>query len=73
MYTVKAIYDGCNINPIQPIKIKNKTEVLIVFPENVNKYSSEQARKLLRGSGKGENLTKALLQSRLEDRVCERR
>ena len=26
MYTVKAIYDGCNINPIQPIKITNKTD-----------------------------------------------
>jgi hypothetical protein len=64
MYAVKAIYDGCNIKPIQPIKIQNATEVLIVFPEKVNKYSPEQARKLLRGAGKGENLTKTLLQSR---------
>lgn len=73
MPVVKAIFDGNEIKPIEPITTKNKTEVLIIFPEEEGRLAPEAARKLLRGSGKGEGLTKKLLRSRAEDIELERR
>jgi len=35
MYAIKAIYDGVNFKPIQPIFAKGKHEVLIIFTEPV--------------------------------------
>ena len=31
MYAIKAIYDGANFRPIQPITIKGKHKVVITF------------------------------------------
>lgn len=35
MYAVKAIYDGTNFKPQQPISVKGKYEVVITFLEPV--------------------------------------
>lgn len=67
MPVIKAIFDGNEIKPVEPITTKNKTEVLVIFPEEGERLSPEAARKLLRGSGKGEDLIKKLLKSRAED------
>lgn len=67
MQVVKAIFDGKDIHPIDPINAKKKTEVLVIFPSDEKKYSPEETRKRLRGAGKGESLTEKLLKSRAED------
>ncbi len=67
MQVVKAIFDGENIQPIDPVQLKKNTEVLVIFPSDVKTYSPEEARKRLRGSGKGEYLAEKLLQSRIKD------
>ena len=67
MQVVKALFDGKNIHPIDPINSKKKTEVLVIFPSNGKMYLPQEARKRLRGSGKGESLTEKLLKSRTED------
>jgi len=67
MKAVKAIYDGHDVKLMEPIPLKGKTDVLVVFPDISGKVSSQEARRLLRGSGKGEGLVKKLLQSRAED------
>ncbi|MFO7665891.1 MAG: hypothetical protein R6V76_04675 [Desulfobacterales bacterium] len=72
MQAVKAIFDGKNIRPINPINIKKKTEVLVIFPTDEKKYLPGEARKRLRGAGKGELLTEILLKSRAEDIHLER-
>lgn len=48
-------------------------KVLVVFPNDAEKYPPEEARRLLRGSGKGERLTERLLKSRTEDVKLEGR
>jgi len=47
MYTVKAIYDGANFKPKQPISVKGKYEVIITFLEPVaeNVSSTKEAKK----------------------------
>lgn len=67
MQAIKAIFDGNEIKPTEPIKTKKRTEVLIIFPDEYERKSSEEARRLLRGSGKGERLTERLLKARAED------
>jgi len=37
MYAVKALYDGVNFKPKQPIAIKEEYEVIITFIEPVKK------------------------------------
>ena len=44
MYAVKAIYDGVNFKPKQPISIKGKHEVLIIFDEPVTEGADNAAR-----------------------------
>lgn len=73
MQVAKAIYDGHDIIAVEPIKIKRKTEVLVIFPNEVEKIESAEARKLLRGSGKGEKLTEKLLKYRMDDTRNESR
>lgn len=73
MQAIKAIFDGHNIKPMEPIKMKNKTEVLVIFPDITEKIASGEARRLLRGAGKGEHLTDKLLKSRVEDIKLEGR
>jgi len=47
MYAVKAIYDGVNFTPTQPISIKGRHEVIITFLEPVTEYvdNTEQIKK----------------------------
>ena len=47
MYAVKAIYDGVNFKPRQPISVKGKYEVVITFLEPVEESitSGEQTKK----------------------------
>ena len=73
MKVVKALFNGQDIQPIEPIKMTRKTEVLVIFPNDAEKYAPEETRRLLRGSGKGEMLTEKLLKSRIEDIKLERR
>jgi hypothetical protein len=67
MQVVRAVFDGHDIRAIEPIRTKKKTEVLVIFPNKTEEINPENARKLLRGSGKGENLTEKLLKSRADD------
>ena len=73
MQVIRALFDGHDIKPIDPIMTKKKTEVIVIFPNDAEKIAHEEARKLLRGSGKGERLTRKLLESRAEDISLERR
>ena len=73
MRAIKAVYDGHDINLIEPAPSKTKTEVIVVFPNNVEKASPKEAIKLLRGSGRGEGLVQKLLKSRAEDATLERK
>ena len=55
MYAIKAIYDGMNFRPMQPIPVKEDYEVVITFIEPVKKdqvHSNGQA-KLPRSTVKG--------------------
>jgi len=67
MKAVKAIYDGHDVKLMEPVQLREKTDVLVVFPDISEKISPRDARRLLRGSGKGEGLVKKLLHSRTED------
>ena len=40
MYAIKAIYDGSNFKPMQPIPVKENYEVVITFIEPVKKEQS---------------------------------
>ena len=39
MYAIKAIYDGTNFKPMQPIPVKENYEVVITFIEPVEKVT----------------------------------
>ena len=67
MPVIRAIFDGNEIKPIDPIKTKKRTEVLVIFPDEDGKLAPGEARRLLRGAGRGEGLTEKLLRSRAED------
>jgi len=73
MQVIRALFDGYKIKPIEPIKTKKKTEVIVIFPDDVERFAPEKARRLLRGSGRGEKLTEKLLKSRNEDIKLEGR
>ena len=42
MYAIKAIYDGVEFKPIQPIPVNESYEVVITFIEPVNKQTIRQ-------------------------------
>jgi len=42
MYAIKAIYDGVEFKPIQPIPVNESYKVVITFIEPVNKQSIRQ-------------------------------
>ena len=44
MYAVKAIYDGVNFKPKQPISVDEEYEVIITFIEPVNKATKKNLR-----------------------------
>ncbi|MBI5140744.1 MAG: DUF104 domain-containing protein [Nitrospirae bacterium] len=77
MQAIRAIYDGKAIKPLDPIKTREKADVLVIFPDTENdaarRIMAEKARTTLRGSGKSERLTERLIESRREDRLRERR
>ena len=41
MHTIKAIYDGTNIIPTQPIPVKGKYEVFVTFVESVEEETPD--------------------------------
>jgi len=45
MYAVKAIYDGVNFKPTQPISVEGKYEVVITFLEPMKDVDVTQAKK----------------------------
>ena len=55
MQAIKAIYDGVNFMPKQPIPIKGKYEVVITFIEPINENTTDinQSAKLPRSTAKG--------------------
>ena len=60
MQVVRALFDGREIKTVDPIKSKRPTEVLVIFPNDFERIPPSEARKILRGTGKGENLTDKL-------------
>jgi len=48
MYAVKAIYDGTNFKPKQPISLKGQYEVVIMFVEPVNTDADDNPFYLLK-------------------------
>jgi hypothetical protein len=71
MKAIKAYFDRQNVKLAEPAPAEGKTEVLVVFPDNSKKVSPQKARRLLRGSPKGEGLVKKLLRSRAEDTTLD--
>ena len=55
MYAIKAIYDGTNFKPMQPIPVKENYEVVITFIEPVKKdaESTNKPAKLPRSTARG--------------------
>ena len=55
MHTIKAIYDGTDFKPMQPIPVKENYEVFITFVEPVKKDTENlnQSEKLPRSTAKG--------------------
>ena len=64
MQTVKAWYDGNHIRLAETVKITKDMKFFVFIPDDRKKISCDEARKCLRGSGKGERLTERLLKNR---------
>jgi len=47
MQTIKAIYDGANFMPKQPIPVKGKYEVVITFIEPIDEDTDNSLRCLI--------------------------
>ncbi len=73
MKAIKAVYDGYDIKLIESAPSKARTEVIVVFPDHAEKKSAQEARRRLRGQGKGEGLVQKLLKSRAEEAILERK
>lgn len=73
MQVIRALFDGHDIKPVEPITTRKITEVLVIFPNDTEKIAPGEARRLLRGSGKGQRLTEKLLQARYKDMTLGRR
>ena len=75
MLTIKGIYDGKKIEPVEEIPFKDKHRVIIVFLEEPVEETDLKPEtdpiKALRGCAKGERLTEKLLESRKEDLELE--
>ncbi len=67
MLTIKGIYDGAVIKPLEPIPFKEEVEVIITFLKEVEKAKSRKNWQRLRGSATGEHLLETLLQDRKEE------
>ena len=57
MYSIKAIYDGTNFKPMQPIPVKENYKVVITFIEPVKESAenidTNEPMKLPRSTGRG--------------------
>ena len=74
MKVVRALYNGRSIKPLEPVDVEGATEVIVVFPNTgISRIESGRARRLLRGSGKGEKLTEKLIRSRKKDLSFEKK
>ena len=75
MLTIRGIYDGKKIEPLEEIPFKEKKNVIITFleepVEEIDLESEIDPIKALRGCAKGSNLTEKLLESRREDLELE--
>ncbi len=67
MLTIKGIYDGTVIKPLEPIPFKEEVEVIITFLKEVEKTKARKNWRRLRGSATGEHLLEALLQDHKEE------
>lgn len=70
MLTIKGIYDGDKIKPLEEIPYKDKRNVIITFLDEDARDDERAAREALaalRGCAKGERLTEKLLAARRED------
>ena len=47
MYTIKAIYDGVNFKPKQPVDVEGQYEVVITFLEPISESVKKNPRLLL--------------------------
>ncbi|MDP2157738.1 MAG: hypothetical protein Q8K68_08535 [Nitrospirota bacterium] len=72
MQVVKAIFNGHDIKLLEPVRTRKEAEVLVIFPDEKESRPRADARKLLRGIGRGEHLTEKLLAARAEDLGLER-
>ena len=53
MYAIKAMYDGTNFEPMQPIPVEGSYEVVIIFIEPVRKDLAKLPRSTAKGLLKG--------------------
>ena len=53
MQAIKAIYDGANFMPKQPIPVKGRYEVVITFVTPLDKKMTPESEKLPRSTVKG--------------------
>ncbi len=67
MLTIKGIYDGRVIKPLEPVPFKEEVEVIITFLNDIPKIKTKQNWRNLRGSAEGEHLLETLLRDREED------
>ncbi len=71
MLAVRGQFDGKSIQFLEPISEGKPADVIVVFidstPKSLKAKKSQEARKLLRGCEKGENLLEMLLAYRCEE------
>ena len=72
MLAVRGYFDGKSIQFLEPMPEVKPADVIVVFindtPNSLKAKKSQEARKLLRGCEKGENLLEMLLAYRREER-----
>ena len=73
MKVVKALFNGQEYHNLSSLKTTRKTEVLVIFPNDAEKYAPEEARRLLRGSGRKGEACRKVIKIRVEDIKLERR
>lgn len=66
MLSIRGVYDGSEIKPLEPIPFKDEVEVIITFIKDGHRKSGQNWREL-RGSAKGENLLDSLIDERRKD------
>ncbi len=67
MLTIKGIYDGAVIKPLEPIPFNEEVKVIITFLKEVKKAERRKNWRHLQGSAAGEHLLETLLHDRKEE------